>query len=778
MKSSLRLLSISALLSLLVACSPEDGGVTAPPDNPIPLLSAIGPASRLIGETAFTLTLTGSNFLPVSVVRWNGLARPTSFASPTQLTAQISAADLSVASFAEVTVSNPAPGGGVSDPRQFIVMAGLPGLHAVAGSGQEMFAGEAYPTLLEAVLRNASGQPASDVAIRFQGEGTGLWVGGSGWPPRTDAEGKVTVRWYAPSNGATDFVVTAKVEGASGFSPDSIAFTLAVTPPPGLHVISGDGQVAAPGAAYPIHLETVLRDSLGQPASNIAVRYTGLGTATEIGSGGWPPRTDSAGRVRLRWIAPSDGTTSFEVIARVEDATGFSPDSVRFQLSVEAPPVATTGARIWLPQDFTGDSISFNLEPASSGTSVLFVVPNLTSLDWWNSTLSVSDSTYVRVSAAPGATGTPGRTLSVPTSPVRADWTSPAGTATSSPAATRNFQVYSNVSGTYVSAQGNLAHTGPRFVYYEDVANTTNFSAAQYAQLDSVTMLQVPRLDSLLGPPSDLDGNGRIAVFISATASQVRSGGEAYVDGCNFNPAGTGCGGVGEVIYFVAPNHFGSQWVANPAFYVTNYYPRNILHEAIHVLQYAHSYRRSGAFVAWRAPALYYEGLAEVNRLESRLGYQETWNLLRTRFTNGELRGPFQDPYYAGAALHWWLLRRLGDGYPQAIVDAMYTAILGGQDVFERAIGVKEPELLAMYYASLFLDESPFGALVGLEVLGENIPALLSNVSLPSVTLEAGDQASAMLQYSEGRIFAITHAQAVRVTIRNSRKAAVLVAQP
>lgn len=60
--------------------------------------------------------------------------------------------------------------------------------------------------------------------------------------------------------------------------------------------------------------------------------------------------------------------------------------------------------------------------------------------------------------------------------------------------------MYSNVSGTYVSAQGNLAHTGPRFVYYEDVTNTANFSAAQYAQLDSITMLQIPRLDSLLGP--------------------------------------------------------------------------------------------------------------------------------------------------------------------------------------------------------------------------------------------------------------------------------------
>ena len=778
MKLLFHRMPISVTLLLLVACSSEDGGITAPPDNPTPFLSAIGPASRLIGDTAFSLTLNGSNFLSVSEVRWNGAARPTAFVSSTQLTAQISAADLSVASVAEVTVSNPAPGGGVSAPRQFVVMAGLPGLHAVAGSGQEMIAGRAYPTLLEAVLRNASGQPASDIAVRFQGEGSGSWVGGSGWPPRTDAEGRVTVRWHAPSNGVTDFVVIAKVEDASGFAPDSIAFALTVAPPPGLHIVSGDGQVAAPGALYPIHLETVLRDSLGRPAPNIAVRYTGLGTATEIGSGGWPPKTDSAGRVRLRWTAPSDGTTSFDVIARVEDATGFSPDSVRFQLRVEEPPVATSGARIWVPQDFTGDSISFYLEPAPSGKSVLFVVPNLTSLDWWNSTLSVSDSTYVTVSAAPGATGTPGRTLPNPSAPVRAEWASPAGIAASSPAATRSFQVYSNVSGTYVSAQGNLAHTGPRFVYYEDVTNTANFSAAQYAQLDSITMLQIPRLDSLLGPPSDLDGNGRIAVFISATASQVRSGGEAYVDGCNFNPAGSGCGGVGEVIYFVAPNHFGSQWTGNPSYYVSNYYPRNILHEMIHVLQYGHSYRRTGAYVAWRAPALYYEGLAEVNRLESRLGYQESWNLLRTRFTNGELRGPFQDPYYAGAALHWWLLRRLGDGYPQAIVDGMYTAILGGQDVFERAIGVKEPELLAMYYASLFLDESPLGALVGLEFLGENTSVLLGGVPLPSVALDAGEQASALLQYSEGRIFEVWHAQAVRVTVRNARKAAVLVAQP
>jgi hypothetical protein len=84
--------------------------------NPAPTLASISPTSAITGSGAFTLTATGTNFVNGAVVRLNGADRSTTFVSATQLTAQITAADIQTAGTVSVTVFNPAPGGGVSSP--------------------------------------------------------------------------------------------------------------------------------------------------------------------------------------------------------------------------------------------------------------------------------------------------------------------------------------------------------------------------------------------------------------------------------------------------------------------------------------------------------------------------------------------------------------------------------------------------------------------------------------------------------------------------------------
>ncbi len=90
--------------------------------NPVPSLgSLLSPSSVSAGSGAFLLTLTGSNFIPASTIQWNGSALATSFLSETQLEAQISATNVATSGFAEVTVMNPAPGGGESEPAVFSI---------------------------------------------------------------------------------------------------------------------------------------------------------------------------------------------------------------------------------------------------------------------------------------------------------------------------------------------------------------------------------------------------------------------------------------------------------------------------------------------------------------------------------------------------------------------------------------------------------------------------------------------------------------------------------
>lgn len=92
---------------------------TAP--NPVPTLGSLNPASRMAGSGAFTLTVTGTNFVPSSVVRWNGANRTTTYVSTTSLTAAIGAADVQAAGSAAVTVFNAAPGGGTSNAVNFTI---------------------------------------------------------------------------------------------------------------------------------------------------------------------------------------------------------------------------------------------------------------------------------------------------------------------------------------------------------------------------------------------------------------------------------------------------------------------------------------------------------------------------------------------------------------------------------------------------------------------------------------------------------------------------------
>jgi len=78
--------------------------------DPAPIVTTLSPAVTSAGAGAFTLTVSGSNFVSGSEVRWNGAARPTTFVSSTQLTAAIPTSDIAIAGTAQVSVFNSSSG--------------------------------------------------------------------------------------------------------------------------------------------------------------------------------------------------------------------------------------------------------------------------------------------------------------------------------------------------------------------------------------------------------------------------------------------------------------------------------------------------------------------------------------------------------------------------------------------------------------------------------------------------------------------------------------------
>jgi Domain of unknown function (DUF4214) len=121
----------------VLVVNPAPGGGTSSPvdftvNNPAPTLGSLVPTSATVGGAALNLTVNGSNFVNGSVVKFNGSNRTTSFVSNSQLTAQLTAADLATAGIFPVTVQTAGPGGGTSGALNFTVNNPAPSLTSLA----------------------------------------------------------------------------------------------------------------------------------------------------------------------------------------------------------------------------------------------------------------------------------------------------------------------------------------------------------------------------------------------------------------------------------------------------------------------------------------------------------------------------------------------------------------------------------------------------------------------------------------------------------------------
>lgn len=92
-----------------------------PTIGPPPTIVQMTPGSAVAGSAAFTMTVTGTNFVPASVVQFNGSERTTTFVSSTQLQVPITAADVASVGMAHVAVVNPQANGGISADSTFLV---------------------------------------------------------------------------------------------------------------------------------------------------------------------------------------------------------------------------------------------------------------------------------------------------------------------------------------------------------------------------------------------------------------------------------------------------------------------------------------------------------------------------------------------------------------------------------------------------------------------------------------------------------------------------------
>jgi uncharacterized repeat protein (TIGR01451 family) len=95
-------------------------------NNPSPVVSSISPASVVAGAQQQTLDIHGTGFLTTSVLQWNGAALQTTFVSGTEAKAVVPVPNLAAGQVAQISMGNPAPGGGNSANTAFDINSPTP----------------------------------------------------------------------------------------------------------------------------------------------------------------------------------------------------------------------------------------------------------------------------------------------------------------------------------------------------------------------------------------------------------------------------------------------------------------------------------------------------------------------------------------------------------------------------------------------------------------------------------------------------------------------------
>ena len=320
-------------------------------NNPVPQISQpLGPASIPPGGNAFTLQVSGSGFTASSVVNWNGSPRVTKFLNKRRLNAKILRSDIANAETASITVSNPGPGGGISN------VAFLPITDFVATlsfTSHDSGAG-ANPTAI--VSGDFNGDGNLDLAVANQGANTVSLLLGNG--DSTFTPGVVLNTGNQPSAMAIgDFNGDGNLDLAVANRGDST-----------ITIFLGDGKgsfTAAPAlvnAVDPVSVAVGDFDGDGRPDLAIA-NYSINTVAVFLGNGDATFRATSTPSVILRgpsFIAVADFTGDGILDLAVANETGntITVLSGRGDGSFKTAGTVPTGAApVWIGvADFNGDS--------------------------------------------------------------------------------------------------------------------------------------------------------------------------------------------------------------------------------------------------------------------------------------------------------------------------------------------------------------------------------------------------------------------------------------
>lgn len=320
--------------ALLLAASCGDGGTgpTPDPDNPVPSISNLDPAALLQYSDSVTVTVTGSGFVNGAVVRLNGSPRLTTFVSPTQLTAVVPVGQMQQVGTLQVSVFNPAPGGGESAAMPLAVQHRVPTVSQLDPGG------------------SMQGSPAFVLTVRGAGFATGSEVRWNG-----------TVR---PTTFVDPFTLTAQIAAADLAAVGTAEVTV-FTPAPG-----GGTSVprSFPVVVRPNPVPTVASLSpstiVAGVGGTVTVTGTGFmeGTTVTVGGMSPPPTIVSATQLQFTLTPANVPNAGFAQVVVTNPAPGGGSAGAVLSLTYPLPTLSSIS-----PAQATVDQDSLTLTLTGTG---------------------------------------------------------------------------------------------------------------------------------------------------------------------------------------------------------------------------------------------------------------------------------------------------------------------------------------------------------------------------------------------------------------------------
>ena len=315
-----------------------------------PTITFTTPASTNAGGGDFSLSVSGTNFVNGTVVRWNGVSRPTNVVDGTHLIAQIGAADIAAVGRVTIDAFNPSRVGGASNALPFNIgpapaSSSAAFVNAANPSGGHALAPGSIGSLYGTNLAGSTSIADAAPPLPFSLGGTYMTIGNVAMPLFFVSPSQVNfqVPWFITSGtvqlplsinaGQLNTTISASI---TPFAP-ALFTTNSQGSGQASVLIDGTASIAAPVGAFPN----------SRPAKRgefIDIYGTGLGSVTITPATGSPsPANPLSNTVAI----PS--VTIGGVPAVSVPFSGLAPGFVGlYQVNVQVPTAAPSGSTVEL----------------------------------------------------------------------------------------------------------------------------------------------------------------------------------------------------------------------------------------------------------------------------------------------------------------------------------------------------------------------------------------------------------------------------------------------